>query len=254
MNRRRAIAFSYGLVCHLCFALGVGLMAYGLFWGLSRSLCPVGGTVGRLFNLVLVLQFPLLHSFLLSESGRGWLRLLAPREYSADLQTTLFALVAALQLIAVFCFWTPTETIWFEPQGKVLLYWSTLFVASWLFLMRSLFDAGLELQSGYLGWSSLYRGKVPKYPGLPTTGVFRFCRQPIYLSFFLIIISAPVWTLDHAILAMIWGSYCFLGPIFKEARFLRWYGSAFREYQTKVPYWLPLPGMRRFPQQEPPRR
>ena len=88
--------------------------------------------------------------------------------------------------------------------------------ASWLFLIRALHDAGMNLQTGSLGWWALLRGERPRYPALPTGGVFQACRQPIYLAFFLILWTAPTWTPDHLILALAWTPYCLLAPRLKE--------------------------------------
>ncbi|MGE3877347.1 MAG: bifunctional 2-polyprenyl-6-hydroxyphenol methylase/3-demethylubiquinol 3-O-methyltransferase UbiG, partial [Parvibaculaceae bacterium] len=36
-------------------------------------------------------------------------------------------------------------------------------------------------------------------------------------------------------------AYCLIGPLFKEARFIKRFGQEFRAYQAQVPYWLPWP-------------
>ncbi len=34
---RRVIALCYGVICHVCFALGMGAMIVAMFFGMSRS-------------------------------------------------------------------------------------------------------------------------------------------------------------------------------------------------------------------------
>jgi 2-polyprenyl-6-methoxyphenol hydroxylase-like FAD-dependent oxidoreductase len=70
--------------------------------------------------------------------------------------------------------------------------------------------------------------------------MFKRVRQPIYLSFTLILWTAPTWTPDHLMLAVIWTAYCYIAPFFKEQRYRRWYGDPFARYQKRVPYWNPM--------------
>lgn len=236
---RRKIALAAGVACHTTFGLAVGAMAYMLYFGFGRSLAPIGGLVGRAINWVLLLQFPLLHSFFLAKPGRRILTGVFPKNLGRELISTSFVTVAGLQLLLVFMLWTPEESIWFAPSGALNMFWSALYLLSWIFLIKALYDSGIALQSGFLGWSAVYRGTTPVYPALPEGGTYRYCRQPIYLAFFLILVSAPVWSYDHLLFLLIWGSYCLVGPILKERRLTAFYGERYREYQRRVPYMLP---------------
>ena len=239
--KKKLYALFLGLSCHSLFALAVSAMAYQVYWGFSRGLLPIGGEIGRVANLFLLIQFPILHSALLSKSGRELLAKLAPYGLGADLATTTFALISSLQILAVFLFWTPSSSVWYVPQGSSWWVYSSLYACAWVFLIRAIHDASTSLHSGFLGWSAVVQGKKPVIGPLPTKGVYTVLRQPIYLAFALILFTGPVWTPDHALFSLVWGLYCFLGPLFKERRFARWYGDSFRDYQRKVPYMLPRP-------------
>lgn len=114
-----------------------------------------------------------------------------------------------------------------------------LYAASWLFLIKALWDAGMPLQTGALGWVAVLRGRRPTFKPFPTQGLFRSCRQPVYLGFALTLWTGPVWTPDRLALALLWTAYCGIGPLFKEKRYRSWYGEAFRLYQAQVPYLIP---------------
>jgi hypothetical protein len=116
-----------------------------------------------------------------------------------------------------------------------------LYAASWALLGKSMFDAGLSLQTGSLGWSALFRGRKPVYPPMPVTGLFRLTRQPIYVSFALTLWTVPTWTPDQLVVAITFTAYCLIAPQFKEARYRRIYGRAFDDYAQSVPYWSPWP-------------
>jgi protein-S-isoprenylcysteine O-methyltransferase Ste14 len=251
--RRKLIALCYGTFCHLCFLLGVFLMGACLYRGFD---CPWLSTAtdadspvslgSFAWNSFLVLQFPILHSFFLGTRGRRYLSYLAPRALRAQLGTTLYASFASLQLILVFSTWRFSGVIWFDPEGAIAAVMTTLFACSWVLLLVSMREAGLGVQTGSLGWFSVFRGAKPKYPSFPSTGLHGIVRHPIYLSFALIMWTAPVWTPDRLIFASIWTVYCAFGPRIKEQRYLQRYPEQYAAYQSETPYLFPLPSLSRF--------
>ncbi|MBO0866334.1 MAG: hypothetical protein J2P16_14820, partial [Mycobacterium sp.] len=96
-------------------------------------------------------------------------------------------------------------------------------------------------------WVALLRNRNPIYPKMPQNGLFRLIRQPIYVAFALTLWTVPTWTPDQLVVAIALTIYCLMGPLLKEARFRRIYGSAFDAYAERIPYWLPLPRTRSIP-------
>ena len=237
--RRIVIAYAYGVVCHLVFALAVGAMILAMFFGMSESFGSLPAPWSYLANLFLVLQFPLVHSLLLSERGRKPLKWLAPRDVAGTLGTTTFAIVASVQLFLLFAFWTPSGIVWWRAEGAAFAILCTAYAVSWLLLIKASYDAGAEVQSGALGWMSLAQDRKPVFPDMPTTGLFRLIRQPIYVSFALTLWTVPVWTPDQLALAVVLTVYCLAAPRLKEARFEKRYGDRFERYRARVPYALP---------------
>jgi steroid 5-alpha reductase family enzyme len=105
--------------------------------------------------------------------------------------------------------------------------------------LKASFDAGAEVQSGALGWMSLMARIRPVFPDMPTQGLFRLIRQPIYVAFALTLWTVPVWTPDQFVLAVSFTAYCLMAPRLKERRFAARYGDRFTQYQANVPYMLP---------------
>ncbi|MCA8925939.1 MAG: isoprenylcysteine carboxylmethyltransferase family protein [Planctomycetes bacterium] len=239
--RDRVLAVGYGLTCHLSFLAGVAAMIYGLHEGLQGGFGPFRGAWALAANALLVLQFPLLHTLLLSKRGAPWLARLAPPHLARSLATTNFATFASLQLLTVFLLWSPSGVVWFEPSGPLRWGMQGLYALSWVLVVKTMGDAGLSTQLGYLGWWSVARGRQPQYPGFPQAKSFGVCRQPIYLAFALTLWTGPVWTPDHLAVALLWTGYCVVGPVFKERRYVQRYGEAFRAYQARVPFF---PGLR----------
>ena len=116
---------------------------------------------------------------------------------------------------------------------------TSAYAVSWLLLMKAIFDAGTEVQVGALGWMSLMARIRPVFPDMPTQGLFRFIRQPIYVAFAMTLWTVPVWTPDQLLLAVSFTAYCMLAPRLKERRFAARYGDRFHRYRAAVPYALP---------------
>ena len=238
--KRQTLALSYGLLCHGLFVTAVTVMIYEMYFGLSRSLGTLHSPWSWFANGLLLLQFPLAHSLLLTTRGRAALRATAPASVATDLATTSYVIVASAQILVLFLWWSPSGTIWWQAQGAALLLTTILYTAGWLLLLKSMFDAGITLQVGSLGWWAVFRNTKPMFPPMPTRGLFRLCRQPIYVSFAITLWTVPTWTPDQLVLAIVLSAYCLAGPLLKEARFSRMFGDEFEAYRSRHPYWFPF--------------
>ncbi|CUH46525.1 Putative protein-S-isoprenylcysteine methyltransferase [Ruegeria atlantica] len=236
---RIALAVLMGAMVHVIFAAAVLAMILAMFFGMSRSLGTVPWPHAALANAALLLQFPLLHSLLLTRGGSRWMARLVPGPHGGTLATTTYAIIASLQLLALFALWTPSGVIWWQAEGWALNAMTGAYALAWLLLMKASFDAGAEVQSGAHGWMSLLQNIKPRFPDMPTGGLFRLVRQPIYVAFALTLWTVPVWTPDQLALALALSLYCLAAPKLKERRFELRYGDRFRAYQRKVPYAFP---------------
>lgn len=245
-RRRIALAVTYGAICHSLFAIAVSGMMVAMFFGMTLGFGRVPEPWSYIANGLLLLQFPLAHSFLLTRKGGSLLGRLAPQSAARTLSTTTYAIVASIQLLLLFGLWTPSGTVWWRADGAALIAICCAYATSWLLLAKSIYDAGVELQSGALGWLSLLQKIKPRFPGMPTGGLFRIIRQPIYVAFALTTWTVPVWTPDQLAVALFLTGYCLLAPIMKERRLQARHGAHFEAYRRQVPYAVPrLPPMRK---------
>ncbi len=238
-NRGASFALAFGIFTHTVFAVSVVIMVIGLYSGLRTGQGPFHGWMAVLFNALLIVQFPVLHSFFLSKRGRNLMAKTAPDGLGRDLVSTTYVLVGSLQLLGTFTLWSPSGITLSDPAGWERHVLQLVFLASWIFLIRALTDSGLAVQTGYLGWTSVVKGKRPDYGDFPTRGLFRLIRHPVYVGFALVMWTSPVHTLDSVVLASVWSAYCVIGPLLKEARFLEWHGDRFARYREAVPYMVP---------------
>jgi methanethiol S-methyltransferase len=236
---RIALAAGFGLVCHVLFAVAVLSMIVAMFFGMSESFGRVPWPWAAFANVFLIMQFPLVHSLLLTRRGGNVLARVIPGPHGATLATTTYAVIASAQLLALFALWTPSGIVWWRAEG--MLFWaiSCAYAASWLLLSKASFDAGAEVQSGALGWMSLMARIRPVFPDMPTQGLFRLIRQPIYVAFAMTLWTVPVWTPDQLALAVSYTAYCLFAPRLKERRFKARYGNTFDQYRATVPYIVP---------------
>ena len=236
---RIALALVMGVLCHALFAAGVLAMIVAMFFGLGESLGTVPCPWAALANAALILQFPLAHSLLLTPRGGQLLARLIPGPHGGTLATTTYAIIASVQLLALFALWTPSGIIWWRAEGAAIWAMTAAYAASWLILLKASFDAGAEVQSGALGWMSLLARIRPVFPDMPTQGLFGLIRQPIYVAFALTLWTPPVWTPDQLVLTITFTAYCLLAPRLKERRFAARYGARFDQYRREVPCTLP---------------
>jgi protein-S-isoprenylcysteine O-methyltransferase Ste14 len=157
------------------------------------------------------------------------------------LATTTYAIVASIQVFLLFALWTPSGVIWWHAEGAMLWFLGGLYLAFWLLLLKAIWDAGIALQTGFLGWWAVANRRAPVFPPMPTTGLFRIVRQPIYVAFALTLWTVPTWTPDQLALAVVLTAYCLIAPMLKERRFRLRFGQNFLAYADKVPYLLPWP-------------
>ena len=238
-SQEMALALLWGIVCHIVFAAAVLAMIVGMWYGMSYAQGRVPYPWSWVANSMLLLQFPLAHSLLLTDRGQRVLSHLTPLGAGQTLSTTTFAIIASIQLLALFVLWTPSGIVLWAASGWSLFLMATLYALSWLFLIKASWDAGAEVQSGLLGWVSLLRGIKPQYPPMPTQGTFKRIRHPIYLAFALTTWTVPTWTPDQLLVATVLTLYCALGPLAKERRFQRRYGLAWTRYRSQTPFWVP---------------
>jgi methanethiol S-methyltransferase len=236
---RIGLAVTAGFACHAIFGLAGLAMVTAMFFGMSASFGTMPWPWAGLANAALIAQFPLAHSVLLTPAGNRWLARLVPGDHGRTLATTTYATIASLQLLGLFALWTPSGVVWWRAEGAAFVVMCVAYGASWMVLAKASFDAGAEVQSGALGWLSLLQNIRPVFPDMPTTGLFRFIRQPIYVGFMLTLWTVPVWTPDQLALATSLTVYCMIAPMLKEKRFTRLYGERFSAYAARVPYIVP---------------
>ncbi len=84
----------------------------------------------------------------------------------------------------------------------------------------------------------------PAQPELYTRGLHRFVRHPLYLGTFIFLAGLCIYWpfLKNLLVTIIIISYTLLGILVEEQKLIKLFGSAYRDYQQKVP--MLIPGLR----------
>lgn len=227
----RAAGYVVGIGTQLCFAGTVCLLfpylRYGGFQKAENWL-----TV----DIILALQFAIVHSWILLPSSRAIISKALPSQMFGN----SFCLATCLCLWLIFAFWRVSDTVLWEATGWGKTAILAGFYASWAALFYSLKLTGLGYQTGWTQWLYwLRRQQLPRRKFVER-GAYRWFRHPVYLSFLGLIWFTPTMTADHAVLTGIWSAYIFIGSCLKDQRLAYYLGDVYREYASRVPGY---PGM-----------
>lgn len=233
----KILALSLGIICHLSFLAAITSMMGALYGSMRTTSLTLPWETAVALDLLLLVQFPVLHSLMLKPSGRAFLSRLFPGDLGKDLVTTTYVIAASAQLILLFTLWAHIGTSEWRPSGPLSIAWNGLYAASWILLAIAMTNAGLGTQMGFLGWTSVYRGEKPIYKPFPQHGLYRLCRHPVYFAMVLVSITGPVWNIDHLIIASVFVPYCLIGPVMKERRFMRSFGASFSQHMKEIPFF-----------------
>jgi hypothetical protein len=202
--RRVTIAICWGALTHGLFVLAIAVLVNALYHGMRTGLGTLHGAKAWAVDALLVIQFPLLHSFLLTPRGPQLARAARAARTRPRPRPDHVALIASAQTARDLRAVVAERHHVARSQRRLGVDPARSFVASWVFLSKALYDAGLGMQTGYAGWLSVVRNRPLAFGDFPTHGLFRRCRQPVYLGFALVLWTGPVHTLDGLLLAMTW--------------------------------------------------
>jgi hypothetical protein len=149
-------------------------------------------------DLLLALQFGVVHSLLLLPSVRRGMARIMP----SQLYGTLFCLVTCVGLWLVFAYWQGSSAILWKATGFGRLAMLSGFYSSWLALFYSLRLTGIGYQTGWTQWLYWLRRQSLPLREFQARGAYRWLRHPVYLSFLGLIWFTPRMSADHAVFSL----------------------------------------------------
>jgi protein-S-isoprenylcysteine O-methyltransferase Ste14 len=205
-----------------------------LFWFLKGTAAATSGEVWS--DAIWAIVFAAPHSVLLLPGVRKSLERIIPSAFYG----CFYCLVTCFALLVLIDQWRSSPVVIWRSAGWPRVCIQAAFLASWGLLIYSLSLTGLGYQTGWTPWWHWLRRRPLPQRRFEPSGLYRWIRHPVYLSFLGLIWFTPTMTLDHAVLTGIWTVYIFVGSYLKDRRLTYYLGNQYREYQSEV---AGFPGM-----------
>lgn len=240
MNIPRFIAFLYGILAYLAFAVSFAY-AVGFVSGLvvpttiDRGI-EASAAQAVIIDLLLMAAFAIQHSVMARQGfKRWWTRIVPP-----VVERSTYVLASSLVLALLLWQWRPIPAvIWRieDPLAAQLVL--GLAVIGWLMVGLSTF---LISHFELFGIAQVVRNLVGR--GAPvsqfhTPLFYRFVRHPLYLGFAIAFWAAPVMTAGHLLFAAVTTAYIFVGILLEERDLVALFGDQYLRYKSRVPMILP---------------
>ena len=155
-----------------------------------------------------------------------------------------YNVIASIHIFVVWLLgiWVFKGADTFEIQNSILTSLSALSVLGIIIMVLALreYDLGLLTGTAQIKNHKLGNTDLDIEP-LNTIGLHSYVRHPIYLGAYLLLLGNA--QNEHGMATAIWGSiYLLVGTHYEERYLTNLYGSAYREYQDKVPSIIPWRG------------
>jgi uncharacterized membrane protein len=187
--------------------------------------------------------FALFHSVTVSEPYERWARGFLGDERFRAYHRLLFTLYSAAATAAVLLYVRSLPDIpLYRLDGWVRLLSHGVQILGAGLLLWTPWD--LKEFIGLRQWERHRRGEKEAQGSnerLFTGKGYGLVRHPLYLGCSLLLAFHPAQTRNSAATAAAVIAYFYIGTFFEERRLVRKYGEEYREYQRRVPRFLPLP-------------
>ncbi len=180
------------------------------------------------------LLFALSHSLLAADSVKKVLvPLLGKYAYAYRF---LYSLLSLVLIALVFWLFPPTGKLLYSVQPPWRWFLQTIQLVMAALFIKTVIDFQ---GSDFLGFRSLRTRESTPEEHLNVEGLFRYTRHPLYVISTIYLLAAPDMTTGRLAWTVNIILYFLIGTIFEERRLLAQFGEAYREYQNRVPRFLP---------------
>ncbi len=186
--------------------------------------------------------FALFHSLTVSERYERWARHAMGEERFGAYHRLLFTAYSAAATAAVLLYVRSLpDAPLYRIDGIPGLLLHVVQAAGAAFLLWTPWD--FREFVGIRQWMRARGGEPPDGGNerLFTGKAYAVVRHPLYLGCSLLLAFHPVQTRNSAATTAAVIAYFYIGTFFEERRLVRQFGEAYREYQRRVPRFLPLP-------------
>lgn len=228
----------------LAAVLGGGsIFLLGIFLVLgSFQLLDLGLSVQEALSVdfVLCLAFFIQHSGMVRRSFQRRFEAFASRHFRG----AVYAIASGVVLLTLLLLWQRTEPLVISIQGPLRWCFYAALIASLLGFIWSSRSLGAFDALGIQPVLAQVNGSQAHDMPLTIRGAYRWVRHPIYTASLLLIWSQPDLTYDRILFNVSWTGWIIVGSFLEERDLVTNFGSAYAEYQQKVPMLIPwrIPG------------
>jgi protein-S-isoprenylcysteine O-methyltransferase Ste14 len=238
--------FVYGVVSHALFFAVFFYMA-----GFIANLV-VPKTIDRpateTFGFAVVVDLALIALFALQHSvmARPAFKQVWTRIVPEPIERSTYVLISCVVTVLLMWQWRGIDTVIWDVQQPIArgILWG-LFAVGWLLVpAASLMINHFDLFGTRQVWLHL---KERPYESLPfrTPMLYGRVRHPLYIGWALAFWATPTMTLGHWMFAAAMTLYMGAAAIIEERDLERHFGSLYRDYQQRVPMFIPRLGPER---------
>ncbi|CAF2111812.1 unnamed protein product [Rotaria magnacalcarata] len=208
-----------------------------------------------IFNGFLYAIFGFSHTFFAQEFVQATLaRFLFPKQtlrtvYCIIVTVTAFIIMGFWQHTGIQLWnWLPSTMNNYQQQLVLLITYHIIFAPGWYVIIKfNLFEFGglkqifsrIESAGCPYSLSANSETRTTGTANLVTSGLFRYCRHPLYFVTILAWVLTPVMSLDHFVLVIYTCLYVLIGIPFEERKLVQIFGPAYVDYQQRVPAIMP---------------
>jgi methanethiol S-methyltransferase len=236
----RLLVLLYGVVCYVVF-LATFLYAIAFVAGVGVPK-HIDNGIEAPFGVALAIDIVLLGLFAVQHSGmarpgfkRWWTRFVP-----APIERSTYVLFSSLALILLFWQWRPIPDLLWNVDGPVGWVLQALSLMGWLLVLTGTFVINHFDLFGLRQVWFFARGGAPRDEPFVTRTFYRIVRHPLMLGFLVAFWATPTMSVGHLLFALATTGYILIAVKFLEERDLvALYGDTYREYQKRVPMFLP---------------
>jgi protein-S-isoprenylcysteine O-methyltransferase Ste14 len=240
---RRWTFFAYGVFCHLLF-----LAIYAALAGFVGNLLmpktidsePPGNSIDLLFagavNLGLMGLFALQHSVM----ARPWFKERWTRLVPKAIERSTYVLLSCGVVALLMWQWRSIPVVVWDvshPIGRAAM-WGLFATGCLLVPAVSFLINHFDLFGTRQVWLHL-KGKPYEVLEFRTPGLYRSMRHPLYVGWTIAFFATPTMTVGHLLFAVVMTAYMGIAVLFEERDLTEVYGEQYRDYQQRVPMFLP---------------
>ncbi|MBE7551989.1 MAG: isoprenylcysteine carboxylmethyltransferase family protein [Anaerolineales bacterium] len=190
-----------------------------------------------LILIIFFTAYAVLHSLLAALPVKNW----AQRVFGAGVERwyrLVYNIIGGITLLPLFPLlaWLPTQTLYIVPAP-----WRWLMVGGQLLALAGL--AVALLQTGlfhFLGLAQVVAERPAESGTLNLGGFYGWVRHPLYFFSLMFLWLTPIMTSNLLTAYFLFTLYFYLGSFFEERRLIAEFGSAYRDYQQRVPRLIPI--------------